>query len=272
MASNNKNDVFTVKPIGIVRGQFQEPSQVPIKGGEARIEIFPEYRHGLLRIEENSHIWIQMWFHKADRNLLSTVPGKVNSDLPEYGVFAVRAIGRPNPIGLTLVGLERVEDNILYVNGLDAIDGTPVLDIKPYYEQEIVFSPVTPYIRPKKREMRQAIFIKQALNHHQEKCNGLLMGVRMALIADECFGHLNTRELKITVNGSACLADVLQGLTNARFASPPRFRYNDTSESVQSIWEKNGRSLTITARQMHITDEEFLNAEDEQLFHIDFKG
>ncbi len=270
MVPNNETDTYTVKPVGIVRSVFQDPADVPIKGGEARIEMFPGYQQGLLRIAENSHLWIQMWFHKADRDLLSVVPGKVNSDLPEYGVFSIRAIGRPNPIGLTLVRLERVEDNLLYVSGLDAIEGTPVLDIKPYYEQEIVFSPITPYIRPKKREMRQEIFLKQALNHHQEKCAGLLLGVRMALIADDYFGQLNTRELKITVNGSSCLADVLQGLSNARLANPPRFRYNETNELEQSIWEKDGKLLTITARQL-ITDDEFLDLEDEQLFIINFE-
>ena len=113
-----------------------------------------------------------LWFHKADRDILTVVPGKVNSNLPEYGVFSLRAFSRPNPIALSLVRLERVEDNLLFVSGLDAIDGTPVLDIKPYYEQEIVFSPVTPYIRPLKREMRQKIFIKQALLHHQENAPG----------------------------------------------------------------------------------------------------
>ncbi len=265
-----ETDIYTLKPIGIVKSEYQEPADVPIKGGNAVIEIFSEYQQGLLRITENSHLWIQMWFHKADRDLLKVVPGKVNSDLPEYGVFAIRAIGRPNPIGLTLVGLERVEDNLLYVSGLDAIEGTPVLDIKPYYEQEIVFSPHTPYIRPKKREMRQEIFLKQALNHHQEKCAGLLLGVRMALIADDYFGQLNTSELKITVSGSACLADVLQGLCNARLANPPRFRYNDASELEQSVWEKDGKLLTITVKH-EATNDELLEPADEQLFIINFQ-
>ena len=171
---------------------------------------------------------------------------------------------------MTLVRLERVEDNLLYVSGLDAIAGTPVLDIKPYYEQEIVFSPITSYIRPKKREMRQEIFLKQGLNHHGEKCAGLLLGVRMALIADEYFGQLNTRELKLTVNGSACLADVLQGLSNARLANPSRFRFKESSELEQSIWEKDGKILSITARQQ-ISDDEFSGLADEQLFIIEFQ-
>lgn len=270
MTVDDEASMISIKPIGIVRSDFQALDQVPIVGGGSLIEVFPEYQHGLLRIEENSHLWIQLWFHKARRDILAVVPGKVNSNLPEYGVFGLRAFSRPNPIALSLVRLERVKDNILFVSGLDAIDGTPVLDIKPYYEQEIVFSPVTPYIRPLKREMRQEIFMKQALLHHQEQCAGLLLGVRMALVADDYLGQLNSRGLKVTVNGPPCLADVLQGLSNARLANPPRFRYNETGDLGQSVWEKDGSCLTITARQPIIGDE-FFHTDDRQLFTVEFK-
>lgn len=270
MAVGDENGSITIKPIGIVRSDFKELDQVTIAGGSSLIEIFPEYKDGLLHIEENSHLWIQLWFHKAKRDILKVVPGKVNPTLSEYGVFCLRAFSRPNPVALSLVRLEQVRDNLLLVSGLDAIDETPVLDIKPYYEQEIVFSPVTPYLRPLKREMRQEIFMKQALLHHQEKCAELLLGVRMALLADDYYGQLNARGLRVTVNGPPCLADVLQGLSNARLANPPRFRYNENHELRQSIWEKNGGSLTITSR-LPITGDEFFHADDRQLFTIEFK-
>jgi len=270
MSEINENSPIAVKPVGIVRSHFHSPDNVPIGGGNSLIEIFPEYKDGLLRIEENSHLWIQLWFHKAKRDILKVVPGKVNSNLPEYGVFSLRAISRPNPIALSLVRLDQVKDNFLWVSGLDAINETPVLDIKPYYEQEIVFSPVTPYIRPLKREMRQEIFMKQALLHHQEKCAELLLGVRMALVADDYFGQLNSNELKVTINGSPCLADVLQGLSNARLANPPRFKYNETGGWGRSIWEKNGRRLVLTAKQP-LTDDGFFEIEDSDLFTIEFK-
>ncbi|ACV64216.1 protein of unknown function UPF0066 [Desulfofarcimen acetoxidans DSM 771] len=271
MASFNETDMITIKPVGVVRSDFKALDQVPLTGGSSLIEIFPEYKDGLLRIEENSHLWIQLWFHKANRDILRVVPVKVNPNLPEYGVFCLRAFNRPNPIALSLVRLERVEDNLLWVSGLDALDDTPVLDIKPYYEQEIVFSPVTPYLRPLKREMRQAIFMKQALLHHQEKCADLLLGVRMALVADDYLGHLNSRELKVSVNGPPCLADVLQGLSNARLANPPRFKYVENHDLRQSIWEKNGSTLRITAR-LPVVGDEFFYADDRKLFTIEFKG
>jgi hypothetical protein len=77
-------------------------------------------------------------------------------------------------------------DNLLYVSGLDAIAGTPVLDIKPYYERKLFSLPLL-HTYALKKEMRQEIFLKQGLNHHGEKCAGLLLGVRMALIADEYY-------------------------------------------------------------------------------------
>lgn len=270
MTAGNETDMITITPVGIIKSDFKTLDQVPVTGGSAQIEIFPKYKDGLLRIEENSHLWVLMWFHQAGRDFLKIVPGKVNSNLPEYGVFSLHSAGRPNPIAMSLVRLERVQDNLLWVSGLDAIDGTPVLDIKPYYEQEIVFSPVTPYIRPLKRKMRQNIFMKQALLHHQEQCAGLLLGVRMALVADDYLGQLNTGGLKVTVNGPPCLADVLQGLSNARLANPPRFKYNESNELQQSIWEKDGSSLIITARQP-ITEGEIVHADDQQLFLIEFK-
>ncbi len=264
------NDIdMILKPVGTVRSGFKTPEQVPVVGGCSTIEVLPEYKRGLLRIEKNSHLWIQMWFHEANRDILSTVPRKVNSSLPEYGVFSIRAVGRPNPIALSLVCLERVEDNILFVSGLDAIDGTPVLDIKPYYEQEIVFSPATPYIRPLKREMRQEIFLKQALRHHQEECTGLLLGVRMALLADDYLGHLNSNDLKVTVKGPPCLADVLQGLSNARLANPSRFSFTETDDIGQSIWKKNSKCLIITSRQP-VTADKLYRMEDDELFITEF--
>ena len=136
--------------MGVVISSVDDINEMPLGGKPAQIEIYPEYSDALLRIETNSHLWILSWFHKANRQILQASPHKVNPDLPRHGVFALRAFNRPNPIGLSLVELEKVEGNILHVRGLDAISGTPVLDIKPYFENDIVFSPRTPYIRGKK--------------------------------------------------------------------------------------------------------------------------
>ncbi|MGI6434456.1 MAG: tRNA (N6-threonylcarbamoyladenosine(37)-N6)-methyltransferase TrmO [Syntrophomonadaceae bacterium] len=258
---------ISLQPIGVVRSSIRSLEDVPIPGKPAEIVIYPQYSPALLRIEENSHLWVLQWFHKADRNRLVTVPSRVNPYLPEYGVFGLRAPNRPNPIGLTLVRLEAVDGNVLKVTNLDGIDGTPVLDIKPYFEQDIVCSPATPYIRPYNWAMRRDIFFKQALTHHQEECDDLYMAVRMALVADEHMGQLTLPDVTLQVSGSACLADTLQGLSRARLANPARFAFVPVQGAAQSIWEQPGRRLIVTARQT-LTKDSFRELGDQQLFDI----
>jgi len=260
-------DNIVIKPVGKVLAEIQDPHAMPLGGGRAIIEIYPEYQDALQGIEENSHIWILAWFHKAERDWLKTVPAKVNPDLPEYGVFALRAFNRPNPIGLCLVRLERVEDNRLYVSGLDAIGGTPVIDIKPYYENDIIFSPQTPYFKGKNRRMREGFIQKHAVLHHQEECADLRLAVRMAAIAEDIFGKLNAADLTVEVNGSGCLADCIQGITGAKLANPARFTYIPSAGNGETVWRKGNNCLRITANKLFSNDE-IETLADEALFSI----
>jgi len=238
-------DILQITPVGIVHSPYNNPATIPARGHTAAIEVFPEYVQGLLRIEAHSHLWILSWFHKARRDLLRTVPGRVEPYVPEYGVFGLRAAGRPNPIGLSLVELVKAEDNILYVRGLDAIDGSPVADIKPYFEHDIIFSPRAPYLRPKERVMRYRMLLKQAYNHHQEECRDLQLALRMAMVAVDEFGKLNSPELKVSIEGSGCLADTIQGLSRARLANPARFAYQESAKSVVN-WSNGTKKLSVS--------------------------
>ncbi|HOQ10059.1 MAG TPA: tRNA (N6-threonylcarbamoyladenosine(37)-N6)-methyltransferase TrmO [Syntrophomonadaceae bacterium] len=260
-------ETITLYPIGYVVSPVSEVKDMPPGGVAAQIEVLPQYQPGLLRLEENSHIWVQTWFHQAQRDKLTAHP-RGNLHMPEYGVFAIRSPARPNPIALSLARLIRVENNKLYLERLDAVNGTPVLDIKPYFENDIVFSPRTPYFPGKTRTSQQDRLLRQALAHHQEKCLSLFLAVRMALIADEIFGHLNNPELMINVTGSACLADTIQGLTRARLANPPRFSYEFSSSLQQTIWTLDGRgTLTLT----WLGNNDIMECADEELFSMDFK-
>lgn len=140
---------ITMNPIGIIKSEIKDPILMPLGGITAKIEVFPEFIQGLERIEENSHLWILSWFHEAPRDKLKVVPKKVNPLADAFGVFGIRSPIRPNPIALTLVNLEKVEGNILYVSGLDGVDGTPVLDIKPYFRNDIILSPRNPELQSK---------------------------------------------------------------------------------------------------------------------------
>jgi len=126
--------MFTSHPIGFVSSPYKETSEVP-KGlgaqhdAEGVLKILPEYEQGLLDIEGFSHLFVIWEFDRSGRfELLGTPP----SDNRPHGVFATRSPYRPNPIGLTVVELQRREGPDLHVRGVDMLDGTPILDIKPY--------------------------------------------------------------------------------------------------------------------------------------------
>lgn len=259
-----------LKPIGVIRSPILNLEDRGTPGQLAEIVIYPQYSPALLGIEQNSHLWVLQWFHKSKRDWLATVPSRINPYLPKYGVFGLRSPNRPNPIALTLVTLKAVKGNVLEVANLDGIDGTPVLDIKPYTMSDIVFSPKTPYIRAYEQTMRQSIFLKQALKHHQEECGDLYVAVRMALLADEYMGQLTVPDITLQVNGSACLADTLQGLSRARLANPKRFTFVSRGDMNQSIWEKGGSRLTVTARQT-LSKDTFMKISDKELFDINLR-
>jgi tRNA-Thr(GGU) m(6)t(6)A37 methyltransferase TsaA len=126
--------MFTMNPVGTVRSPYRETSQIP-KGPDARhdadgvLEIEPQFEAGLTDIEGFSHLFVIWVFHRVDGfDLMSTPP---TDDRP-HGVFASRSPRRPNPVGLTVVELLQRDGPRLHVRGVDMLDGTPILDIKPY--------------------------------------------------------------------------------------------------------------------------------------------
>jgi len=125
------------KPIGVVCCQLKELKDVPfhwkISEVEGKIKIFEEFKDGIKGIERFSHIAAIFIFHKSKGYQLIQTP----RDGRERGVFATGSPLRPNPIGLSILKLVKVENNILHVKWLDMIDGTPILDIKPFHFNEI---------------------------------------------------------------------------------------------------------------------------------------
>jgi tRNA (adenine37-N6)-methyltransferase len=126
---------FTVKPIGFVRSARNEPIDDGWDAIEARIELDPEELepNAALGLSEFSHIEVVFLFDRADpaKACRGARRSRGRKDWPITGILAQRAKDRPNRLGVTVCRLLRVENNILDVRGLDAIDGTPVLDIKP---------------------------------------------------------------------------------------------------------------------------------------------
>jgi tRNA-Thr(GGU) m(6)t(6)A37 methyltransferase TsaA len=129
MASNK---CFSIKPIGYVKTNATG-SEVRDKNRLSQIIIFKEYVKALKGIEDFSHIIVLFWLHKiSSKEFRFKVHPRGRKDLPLLGVLATRTMFRPNPIGLTIVELVKVKQEILTVRGLDAFNLTPIIDIKPY--------------------------------------------------------------------------------------------------------------------------------------------
>ncbi|GAB4276897.1 MAG: tRNA (N6-threonylcarbamoyladenosine(37)-N6)-methyltransferase TrmO [Candidatus Rifleibacteriota bacterium] len=131
------------KVIGRVHSRFTEQKGTPIQGKmapehTAEIEIYDEYAAGLKDLDGFSHIYI---FFKFDRALEGKLLVKPYLDTEERGVFATRSPLRPNPLGMTIVKLEKVAGNRLLVSGVDILNNSPVIDIKPYIPDFDHFTP-----------------------------------------------------------------------------------------------------------------------------------
>lgn len=143
---------FVLRPVGKIRSALRKaedaPKQGALEGTEAEVVIDPRYREALEGLAERSgpagepprrgsarrrsgKIVVLCWMHEADRNRLTVHP-RGQEDRPERGVFSTRSPHRPNPVSLHTVELLEIRGNVLRVRGMDAIDGTPVIDIKPH--------------------------------------------------------------------------------------------------------------------------------------------
>jgi len=123
-----------LRPIGRVESSLTDPAAAPKQGDEgapeATVEIAPEFASGLQGIAEGDEVLVLTWLDRADREVLSVHP-RDDLSRPETGVFATRSQDRPNPIGLHRVRVLTADESRLRVGALEAVDGTPVLDIKP---------------------------------------------------------------------------------------------------------------------------------------------
>ena len=134
-----KSRSLLLRPIGTVHSDIKERWQAPLQGRRektaAQLQIFQEYTEAIEDVRKGDTLWVLLWFHKANRELLKVHP---RGDLrkPLKGVFSTRSPSRPNPIALSLVDVIEVSGNWLKVRGLDALDGTPVIDIKPYMAEK----------------------------------------------------------------------------------------------------------------------------------------
>jgi tRNA-Thr(GGU) m(6)t(6)A37 methyltransferase TsaA len=122
------------KPIGVIHSPFNNLEEMPIQptsdtSRPGTVEIYPEFVEGLKDLEGFSHIYLIYHLHKISKSRLLVTPFL---DKEPHGIFATRAPSRPNPIGLSLVKIVSLEGNLIHVDQVDILDGTPLIDIKPY--------------------------------------------------------------------------------------------------------------------------------------------
>jgi len=134
--AQNKMSKITYEPIGVFHSEYIPQTGAPRQGilipeGQARIEIFPEYIKALQTLNLFEYIIVIYHFDKVNTWTTPVQPPGADDD-HEFGLFATRSPKRPNPIGFAVIKLNKIESGNLYVSGIDAFDGTPVLDIKPY--------------------------------------------------------------------------------------------------------------------------------------------
>jgi tRNA (adenine37-N6)-methyltransferase len=132
---------FSIKPIGIIHTPFLDKTNMPIQSSRSEIigtiEVFPEYQDGLDGVEDLSRIYLLYGFHRAEP--IQSLKVQPFLDDQFHGIFATRYPVRPNFIGLSIVEVLGRQENLIHFKGVDMLDGTPLMDIKPYIPEFDVF-------------------------------------------------------------------------------------------------------------------------------------
>lgn len=146
-------DMIEIIPIGIIHSPFYGLHQAPRQGrgstDRCELEIYPDYQEGLGTMEGISHIWILYWMDRADRHVLSAKRSDWKEPRP---VFTIRSPARPNPIALSIGRIEEFSPEKITVTGIEALDGSPIIDIKPYIpEIDCIVDELNPFIERRRR-------------------------------------------------------------------------------------------------------------------------
>ncbi|MFN8005811.1 MAG: tRNA (N6-threonylcarbamoyladenosine(37)-N6)-methyltransferase TrmO [Terriglobia bacterium] len=215
----------TLRPIGTIRSPIKDRKLMPPFGVPARVELFPEYAPGLRYLEKHSHLWVIAWMHEAERDRLLVTPRGIRekNEASLHGVFAVRSPTRPNPLALTAAKIERFERNVIWFDQLDFIEGTPVIDLKPYFRSRdsIHSARNAPVGQPESRQAMLDSILIQAERFHGELCGGLAMAARVVEHVRSTFlAYGEIVDFDITVpDGSGGFIDGILGLCGVSFGS-----------------------------------------------------
>ncbi|MBE0637259.1 MAG: SAM-dependent methyltransferase [Bacteroidales bacterium] len=227
-----------------------------MRAEESLIEVFEPYSEGLLKIEYNDYLEVYFYFNKAETAKLTT-----HSYSGEFkGIFATRSSDRPSAIGSTIVKLIERKGNVLKVLGLDALDGTPVIDLKPIHIpfteeklNEVAIS--SRKMSPRKGVLsnvwtgRTDLLLLDAAELHGHFCTGLALGIMMAtkamqMIRNTCEG---LDSLSVIVEKNDCSLDGIQFVTGCTFGNN-KLTLNETGSLVMILTKGNDKAIKISLR------------------------
>jgi len=253
------SDLPRLTPIGMIRSEHRRAEDTPIQpsfadGCAGTVEVFPEYAGGLKDIEGFSHLILLYCFHRAEAPLLVVKPFLEDA---EHGVFATRHPRRPNRIGLSIVKLIRRDGNTLFVENVDILDETPLLDIKPFLPrhdapegvragwQDAVdpelarargrrgYLPAPGTAKEASADDCMSTDLAEAIRFHGHLCPGLAIGYRAAKVAMERLGakRAEDEEMIAIVENDSCSADGVQWVTGCTFGKG-NFFFQDHGKQV----------------------------------------
>lgn len=236
---------LTLRLVGRVHSPARERAAVAHGGIPAAVEVFEEYAAALEAIEQNSHIIVLAWLHGADRSQLQARGRGAAPDAAPRGVFGLRSADRPNPIGLTATRLLRRDGRWLWVERLDFVDGTPVIDIKRYSPGwDAIFSARTqrdlafPAYWPRGDVLRD--LAQEAAHFHGERCAAVALAARMLYHVGETW-QIGAKDpaLRATLGADGCLRDAVQALAGATLGSGRLLL------TAGSLWRFHWRERTL---------------------------
>ena len=262
-----------LQPIGVVRSAIVDIDQMPFEGVPARIEIFPQFEKGLEGLNGSTHIIVIGWLHHANRDTLQVDRSRRGTLERPQGVFSLRSPHRPNPLGLLVCRLIKVEGLDIYLDKLDFVDGTPIIDLKSYSPSwDCVFAARGAWdLRFSNMVDKRSALDRmrvEAYNFHGEMCLGLALGARMMhhVLEEWRIGQKDPAVI-VHMGENGCIADALQALTGATLGNG---RMKVPSGRAFRLTYANQKVIAFQPKELppEFGIEDALNAEINDLFAI----
>ena len=250
-----------LKPIGIIHTPYRTTGDAPFQGRSSsetcEIELFKEYEAGLKDVDRCTHLILLYWLDRADDRVLQT---HTPHDTGIHGVFATRSPARPNPIGFHVAELIERNGTVLKIRGIDALDETPLIDIKPYSSGIDAIGDASIGWFPTKtrtngyREDIEGLIKKGDLRGllgktgelHGHFCSHVAYGVKAAYLAMRELGIMNTgmEEVVAIVETNNCFSDGIQMVTGCSFGNNSLI-YKDYGKTAVTVAKRDGTAIRI---------------------------